>query len=603
MATQAGLNRVAQINATIAKQGQAAPNPMGGQNYPGGSGGGSNPKDAPGYVAGSSPTDSQASQTALATSGVKPTPIPEQPIDTSQPSPQTAQIAPPNAQVSQSTQATPEQVAAVAKATQQVNDLSSQYKQGLATAKATGVAPSSQGQAANIVQQALPQSQNEANIMADIVDTEPGFTSSILEMWDEVNSPEVQKTSLVEEYQNLSKSLGIEQLNTDLLNAKNVIEGTEDDIRNEVVATGGMATDSQVMALANARNKSLIKNYNNLLATRDNAMTQLSTMMQLTVQDRQMASAEFDRKLNFVTKTLEFRDKALSNAREGYNSVISNVGYNGLLESLQGNSYQIGIVEKTLGLGQGGLQKIANMPPTLEDKYKQAQIDKIYSDIATSGGAGVDAAQTLAYAQQYAATGQIPTGLPKGTFGTVAQVAKELPKTKGQILSVSTGVSPNGDAALQTAMGSLTSSIELAKQLKELDKKRWGGLVSGTLGKVFGDADQQRYVDLRAQIVDLLGRARSGAALNAAEESRYNNMIPGRFSNAFFMGPSSQTKIDNFISALTNDVSNKASSQGWAINGLSKVKVGETEFTVGDIISNGTAQGRVNADGSITLIQ
>jgi hypothetical protein len=50
MATAAGLARVAQINKTIATQGQAAPNPMGGQNFPGGSGGGTNPKDLPGYV-------------------------------------------------------------------------------------------------------------------------------------------------------------------------------------------------------------------------------------------------------------------------------------------------------------------------------------------------------------------------------------------------------------------------------------------------------------------------------------------------------------------------------------------------------------------------
>lgn len=247
----------------------------------------------------------------------------------------------------------------------------------------------------------------------------------------------------------------------------------------------------------------------------------------------------------------------------------------------------------------------------LDAQYKKAQIAKVYSDISNDAAnikanslAGTDPSQIVAYANEYAATGKIPTGLPKGSFGMVAQVAKELPKQKGQILSVSTGVSPTGDATLQTGLGSLYSAIDLAKDLKELDDKRWGGIVSGTLGKVFGSQDQQRYVDLRSQIVDLLSRARSGAALTPSEEARYGDMLPTRFSEKLGLGVDSSVRIDNFINTLTKDSSNKASSQGWAINGLSKVDVAGQEYTVGDIIANAKGEhGRINADGSITIVQ
>ncbi len=239
----------------------------------------------------------------------------------------------------------------------------------------------------------------------------------------------------------------------------------------------------------------------------------------------------------------------------------------------------------------------------LDAMYKKAQINKIYADIAGVGDASTDPAQILAYAQQYASTGTIPTGIPKGQFGVVSQVAKELPKSPGQILDKATGIVPDKLGAAGDAYGSLYSAIQLANQLKDLDKQRVGGVVSGTFGKLLGSKDQQAYVDLRSQIVDLLSRARSGAALTVSEEKRYGDMLPGRFSEPLGFGAQSHDRIDNFVSALTSDLTNKVDSKGWVVNGISKVKIGGTQYTVGDVIQNAEGQlGRVNPDGSVTLI-
>lgn len=253
----------------------------------------------------------------------------------------------------------------------------------------------------------------------------------------------------------------------------------------------------------------------------------------------------------------------------------------------------------------------------LDAQYKRLQMDKIKNDMALGwenlaldkakalkdeNGQVLDPAQTIAYAAEYAANGKIPTGLPKGTFGTVAQIAKEIPKSPGQVLSISTGVAPAGDDAYQSGLAALYSATELAKQLKVLDEERIGGIIGGVTGKIFGSDAQTKYMDLRSQIVDLLSRARSGAALTPAEEKRYSDMLPGRFSESLNLGADSDVKIDNFISNITNDAKNKASAKGWAINGVSDVKLGGNTYKVGDVIDVNGVKGRVNADGSITQL-
>jgi len=266
---------------------------------------------------------------------------------------------------------------------EQNNQLLNKFKQALPGLQASGQAPDSGGLANKAVQEAtnaISQENVAPSIVGDIMETDSNF-DSILTNYDDFFSPPKQKQSLVQEYQSLLKSSGIQSINAELLDAKRVIEGTEDDIRLEVEKAGGFATDSQVQALANGRNKSLIKNYNYLLESRDSAMTQLNTMMNLTIQDRQQAEAEFDRKLNFAFKVQDYKDKALNNAREGFNNVVKSVGYEGLFNSLGGNQTAIARAEKTLGLSSGGLQQLASYVEPVSEK-DQLQLEGLRLDNA-----------------------------------------------------------------------------------------------------------------------------------------------------------------------------------------------------------------------------
>lgn len=176
------------------------------------------------------------------------------------------------------------------------------------------------------------------------------------QLW--MNTANQQKT-LTDTYQQMIKDVGIPAIDEKLINAEAIINGTEDDIRKEVQAASGFATDSQVMALSSARNKSLIQNYNKLLSTKNMAMENIKTMVGLSEQDRQFALSTISQQIQFDQQNIDYGQKMQTAATEGYNKIIDKMGYKGLYDSLAHDPSSIATVEKSLGLHPGGLQALA----------------------------------------------------------------------------------------------------------------------------------------------------------------------------------------------------------------------------------------------------
>lgn len=323
----------------------------------------------------------------------------------------------------------------------------SPYKIGFDQTTASGAGiPKTAGEAAGTIRNTLPSAQDEVSPLTGIVDTDSTF-DSIFTQYDKFFSPMKQKQSLLDEYKSLESTLGITSMNAELLNSKRIIEGTEDDIRSEVQAVNGFATESQVLALSNARNKSLIKNYNYLLEARDSAKTQLSTMMNLSIKDREIAQSEFDTKMNFGFKVAEFKQKAIDNSREVYNNQIKLMGADGLYNSLvaTGDPSTISVVEKTMGYTPGSLKIAAEQATkdrankatmdSLDIKYKKASIDNIYSQIndrnnpdtggiTTLNGKPQNASQSAAnsYANRLVESSQVIDNLGSKFTGKLSQL-------------------------------------------------------------------------------------------------------------------------------------------------------------------------------------
>lgn len=238
-------------------------------------------------------------------------------------------------------------------ADQNIN-LLQKYKSGLSQAKADGTTPPmTQGSASSMVQQYAPPSQTPSqNPLDTILGQDKGYQQLMQDYKDYTNS-QSQKETLSSEYKGMLKDAGIEGIDTELVNDKKIIDGTDQDIRNEVSAAGGFATESQVQALASARNKTLIQNYNNLLQTRDNAVSHINTMIGLSEQDRQYAQQQLSNQLNFDKQILDYTQKFTQNAQDSLTNMQKTEGWDGIYKATlaSGDPSAIARINATMGNG------------------------------------------------------------------------------------------------------------------------------------------------------------------------------------------------------------------------------------------------------------
>lgn len=206
------------------------------------------------------------------------------------------------------------------------------------------------------VQQGLPDTTGVDQVLSQ----DKGY-QQLLKDAAEYNSVANQQKTLTDTYKDLTKELGIPALNTQLMNMKKVIDGTEDDLRSEITKAGGFATESQVQALTSARNKTLIQNYNNLLNVKNQSMDTLNTMLGLAEKDRSLAQQSILQKMQINQQLYEYQQKMKTNALSMYDNIVSKVGYQGLLAMTGGNAFYQGMIERTMGLPPGGLSKGAEI--------------------------------------------------------------------------------------------------------------------------------------------------------------------------------------------------------------------------------------------------
>lgn len=101
--------------------------------------------------------------------------------------------------------------------------------------------------------------------------------------------------SLLTEYNNLIQSSGIQADQVSAMNLQTIMSGTVSDIRQEVQAHGGFATESQVQSLASQRNQFLQQQLTTLQQGISLKQSWISSTMQYTSQDYTNAEANFEK--------------------------------------------------------------------------------------------------------------------------------------------------------------------------------------------------------------------------------------------------------------------------------------------------------------------
>lgn len=355
------------------------------------------------------------------------------------------------------------------------------YQVGLATAQQSGTkAPADAGQARSAVQSYLPPDQPDTSGVDTFISGDSNITK-LMQGITQLLNPQQQTTSLLDDYNSLYKQSGLDQINKEIIDADTVINGTEDDIRNEIQGAGGFGTDSQVQAMSLARNKGLIKRYNQLVQMKTDATNQLNTLSQLNAQDKQMAQTKLNTQIDGMFKLADFAQQAQTNIQEGFNSLVGKVGYAGAYQAYSHSPVQLANIEKVMGLAPGGLQELASQPD-LDRMAKQASISasnastaKSYSDIAKNN-ADITATQNAKAETAKAAASTADTVL-----GSVTKAMKQVNGLSSGFLGGSTSAIPGSPSKnLQSTINTIKSNLAFT----ELAKMRAASQTGGALGQI-----------------------------------------------------------------------------------------------------------------------
>lgn len=283
--------------------------------------------------------------------------------------------------------------------------IAQKFTSGLQKAQDSGTpAPSSQGDAMAAVstfaptQPPAPPSQPEAPIIQRY-QQDPNFQKILADQQAYMSVANQQQTAQ-ETYDSISKQVsasygqpgGLSDVDAKLMNWGNVINGTEDDIRNEISKTAGFATNSQVMAMTAVRNKLLIQNYNNLLNTKQDIENQIDKMVGFSQQDKQLALDTALKQVNFDQQNATYQQQMQKNAADAYQKIIDTpgYGYQALYASTGGDPHAINMVESALSLPPGSLAQLATIPDpnaqknNLQNELLQSQISKSQADTENS---------------------------------------------------------------------------------------------------------------------------------------------------------------------------------------------------------------------------
>lgn len=450
-------------------------------------------------------------------------------------------------------------------------------------------------------------------------------------MYDQINnalSSTATHTSLKDEYQTLVTAQGIPGLQTELMNLKNIMDGTEDDIRTEVEKAGGFATDSQVQALAGARNKVLMKQATSLqqqLQMKDDYVNQI---MQFSQLDRKDVEDQLNQKLGLTEKLISIQDKITSAATSNYKEIVKNVGYQGLAAATASNPTQRSLAESALGLPKGALSNPTFIAKESTGKPLQfvSGTDNQRAGVfdpntgkftplgGSSGSGGTPAnANTDAYVQAFnnaiAGMGPQAAKQAQAIFNGYMQ-SGDFVAAKNYIIRQAMA---NAPADQQNQAVGRTQAITALKDIQGLleQAKANGnatGLVEGNVQDIAEKFGKQGNADLAyignriASILQTYRRAMTGVAFSPGESAQYEKIFPSTTKN----GDLNTTKISALIDSLN---SNNKATIGFYIGDSNYDKLFSdvsttnlpSSHTVGTIVHSGGQDYEVGQDGK-TLV-
>lgn len=280
-------------------------------------------------------------------------------------------------------------------ATTPTADQQSKFQQSFNQAKSAGIPSPTDGGAGRTLTEQTDSgtNQNIDNFFA----TNGTIQATNQQLQDYLSPPATQATLQNYIDQLSSDRSSLNGLNTQLMNNKNIIAGTEQDIRDEITKANGFATNSQVMALATARNKTLIQQDTQLADLITSATNAVSTDTTLLTDEKQQAQQETATRMNLLQFQQKNNEDMFNAANDTYKTLMQNDPA-GLYASLQSDPTQAARFTAITGLNMNELQSMDN--PKAADgsdynTYKNDTVAKGLTPLDRTGWLAQKSAQAI----------------------------------------------------------------------------------------------------------------------------------------------------------------------------------------------------------------
>lgn len=277
--------------------------------------------------------------------------------------------------------------------------LKNKYQGGLSSAQASGVdSPTSTGAGAAMVQKNLPPTPptQEETIKGLTPPTTPAVTDffgtnegvqQIAQSTLDFLSPPAVKDEMFNQMQKIvgeQNTLSSEQLS--LMNMKNIMQGTPDDIRTEVTKANGFATESQVQAMAVSRNSVLLKQASFLQDQMQYQQGLIANDTSLLNFEKDMANTQFNQRMSVMQYQQQNVKDMRNAALDSFKTIVSALGYDGAYAAYQNNPQQLAAIGHISGLGADGLKQAAiqaQQTKLTAQTKENLQLDVLRSNLLT----------------------------------------------------------------------------------------------------------------------------------------------------------------------------------------------------------------------------
>lgn len=275
---------------------------------------------------------------------------------------------------------------------------------------------------------------------------------SLSQVLQNINNPALGAVSLQQEYNDLAQQNNLPALQTQMMNMQNVMNGTEQDVRDEVTKAGGFASESQVMGITASRNKVILKQYNAVASQYTAAQTNISNMMQYATADkqtelqRQQATAGIVESMSSIGIQMAQMGITMQNtSRQADQTAITNLGYKQFVSGFKGDQASLYAAQQLLFPG-------APLGTTLTDPAWVQEADTKWQSQQS-----INAARLY-----YQAYGQLPPGFSQGgiTSPSTSSDSTVAPYAGGTVIGgIDFGQTPTGIGAYATDIGSEMAGV------------------------------------------------------------------------------------------------------------------------------------------------